>query len=646
MANPLLSPEPGQTHLLLGNEAIVRGALEAGVAFVSCYPGTPSSEVPDTFFRLASDSAYGDRYYFEYSVNEKVALEVAGGATLAGAMTLCTMKHVGVNVAADPLMTLCYIGSPGGLLLLSADDPGCHSSQNEQDNRIYARLAGMPTFEPTTAQEAKDMTRDALLLSKATGQPVMLRTTTRLNHLRGPVTFGPLPAPAKAEGFKKNPMRFVPIPAVARMRHPALLKAMDGFAEAAETSPWNSLWTKGVATAEAAQVGVISTGMARAFLRDVVEEIGYHDAKGLRVLELGFSHPLPKRMLTGFLSGLSTVVVLEELEPLVESAIRELAFDLKLDVQVVGKSGSKPHPMLTRLGEYSTTNVRAVLREVLNLPTQPVITCEAETIPALAPDALPKRPPNLCAGCPHRATYYAVRQVFGDSAVYSSDIGCYTLGILPPLMAADFLLCMGSSIPAGGGLAKASGQTAIAFIGDSTFFHTGVTGLINAVFNDHDVIVVILDNRTTAMTGHQPNPGVIDTLTGPNPRRMDIETIVRGCGVTQVEKLTPLNQKKLVNVLETFKAGSGVRVLIADEACPLHERRTKKAGAPARVAAVLEECDGCMRCLTDLACPAFVKVETEAGERPKVVASLCSGCMLCLQVCTHIKSRKAEEVPA
>lgn len=612
--HPLLSLSAGKTELLLGNEAIVRGALEAGVQVVTCYPGTPSSEVPDTFFRLAHQAGV----FFEYSTNEKVALEVGGGAALAGAMTLVTMKHVGVNVAADPLMTLCYIGAPGGLLLLSADDPGCHSSQNEQDNRYYARLAGLPCLEPSTAQEAKDMTREALLLSKRLGAPFLLRTTTRVNHLRGPVLPGPLPERMPPAGFKKNPRQFVPIPAHARPMHVELLKRLSAFRAEAEASRFNTRSGKG-------RLGVIASGVSRAYLADALELSGLKGA--LKVLSLGFTHPLPEKLMAGFLRGLDTVLILEELEPILENDVRALAQRRGLPVRVLGKEESG----LPRFGEFSTGLVEDALRKLCGKP-------KARRPQCASLEGLPLRPPNLCAGCPHRATFFAVRKTFGDDAVYSTDIGCYTLGILPPLSCADFLLCMGSSISAGSGAAKAAGQTVVAFIGDSTFFHSGITGLINAVHNGHDILVVILDNHTTAMTGHQPHPGVRKTVFGENARRVDVEAVVRGCGVEQVRTVDPLHHKATLKALDEFKGLAGVRVLIADHPCPLHSRRVE-GKKPAQVAYVTDSCEGKGVCLATLACPAFSK----EGPRAAIDPLLCSGCMLCLQVCRHIKARRGED---
>ena len=615
MSHPLLAAEAGVRHLLLGNEAIVRGALEAGINVVTCYPGTPSSEIPDTFHHIASCG----RFRMEYSVNEKVAVEVGAGASLAGAMSMTTMKHVGVNVAADPLFTAAYVGLPGGYMLVSADDPLCHSSQNEQDNRTYARFMGMPCFEPATAQEAKDMARDALLFSRELQQPVMLRTTTRVNHLRGPVTFGPLGEPAPIVPFERNPMRFVPVPAVAQNRHKVLVEHLENARAKAESSPWNRITGEG-------RIGVIASGISRAYLADALAENGWENE--VKVLELGFSWPLPENLLTDFLSGCDTVLVLEELQPLLEQDLRALAQERDINVSIVGKG-----PDLTVFGEYSTGAVARALASVLG--KEP--TCAAAS--AVDVSRLPGRPPNLCAGCSHRAMYYAVRKVFGDEAVYSSDIGCYTLGMVPPLRAADFLFCMGSSISAGSGFSMVSDRPVIGFIGDSTFFHSGMTGLANAVFNKHDMLLVILDNGTTAMTGHQPNPGVAPTVLGQDCEHLDIESVVRGIGVTDVVKVKPFNLRGTLKALEDMKARSGVRVVISEEPCMLFARRTLKQVRP-QVAEVATQGEEALRCLTELACPAFRRSGTAEAPIVSVDESQCSGCMVCLQVTPAFRARK------
>jgi indolepyruvate ferredoxin oxidoreductase alpha subunit len=612
MTHFLLADSPGTRHLLLGNEAIARGALEAGVGCVTCYPGTPSSEVPDTLFGLYREAGFS----FEYSVNEKVALEVGGGAAVGGVPTLVTMKHVGVNVAADPLMSLTYIGTPGGLVILSADDPGCHSSQNEQDNRYYARLAGLPCFEPSTAQEAKDMTRDALLASARWQQPVMLRTTTRVNHGRGPVEFGPLLEPKARADFARDPFRFVPLPAIARRRHPALLDNLATIQDEIESSAWNSITGNG-------SLGILASGIARSYLHDALMDMGLEDE--FKLLQLGISYPLPEKMLTSFLQGLDRVLVLEELEPLLEEGLRSLCQRRSIDVDIQGKDD-----ILTRIGEYSTFEVRNRVAAFMDKPAGERPHCPAE-------ENLPPRPPNLCPGCSHRAVYYAVRKVFGDEAVYSSDIGCYTLGFLPPLRAADFLFCMGSSISGGSGMSRATGKPVVAYIGDSTFFHSGVTGLINAVHNEHDLLVVILDNQTTAMTGHQPHPGVEQTTRGPNPVQVSIEQVVQGCGVSNVRTVKALNHKAVMETLREFKELSGVRVIIAREPCVLFARRTLQKKRP-QTAYVTKTTPEVWRVLEELACPAF----NARGDEVVIDETQCAGCMLCVQLCDDIKARKKE----
>ena len=614
MTHELLG-QRGEVHLLLGNEAIVRGALEAGINVVTCYPGTPSSEVPDTFRDLRTG---GGRFRLEYSINEKVAVEVGVGAALGGAMAMTTMKHVGVNVAADPLFTAAYVGLPGGFVVLSADDPFCHSSQNEQDNRYYARFMGLPCFEPATAQEAKDMAREALLLARETEHPCMLRTTTRVNHLRGPVRFDALPeAPAAIVPHPRNPGRFVPVPAVSRARHHALDEKLAQVRELVEASAWNREYGDG-------HLGVIASGISRAYLADALAQYGWNGR--VKVLELGFTWPLPERKLAAFMEGCDRLLVLEEGEPLLERDLRVLAQKSGLPVGIVGKGGS-----LSIFGEYSTAAVARALAGLLGekLP-------EGKEAEGCAP--LPGRPPTLCPGCSHRAVYYAVRKVFGDEAYYSSDIGCYTLGMVPPLRMADFLFCMGSSISAGSGFALAADKPVVAFIGDSTFFHSGITGLANAVFNRHNLLVVILDNGTTAMTGHQPNPGVHPDVLGEQCVHLDIEAIVRGCGVTEIAKVRPYNVKATLRAFEKMKEQSGVRVIIAEEACVLFARRTLKK-ARTQSACVVEQGEDVLNCLKDLACPAFRR----EGEQVVVDETLCAGCMVCLQITPSIKARKAGE---
>ncbi|MEG2172144.1 MAG: indolepyruvate ferredoxin oxidoreductase subunit alpha [Desulfovibrionaceae bacterium] len=618
MSHLLLSAASGERHLLLGNEAIVRGALEAGINVITCYPGTPSSEVPDTFQRMGGEG----RYRIEYSVNEKVAMEVGAGAAISGAMTLVTMKHVGVNVAADPLFTLAYIGAVGGLVLLSADDPGCHSSQNEQDNRQYARFAGLPCFEPATAQEAKDMTRDALRLARNLEQPVLLRTCTRLNHLRGPVNFGPLPdKAAPAATYTRQPMRNVPVPAVARNRHTVLEKNLGTARAIAEESPWNTVHSE---AGSKCRLGIITSGIARAYLADALHAGQWENE--VKVLQLGMTWPLPEKMLCDFLSSCDRVLVVEEGAALLEHDVCALAQQRAIPVSIVGKGAG-----LTIFGEYSNSLVMAAVATFLGHEQPPVSVMPAKT--------LPMRPPNLCPGCSHRAVYYAVRQIYGDTAVYSSDIGCYTLGMVPPLRMADFLVCMGSSISAGSGFAIASPDPVVAFIGDSTFFHSGITGLANAVFNRHNVLVVILDNGTTAMTGHQPNPGMRQDILGESAAHLDIEAIVRALGVQEFARVKAYNVRSVMQAVESMKAKTGVRVILTEEPCVLYARRTLKK-RQTQVAVVVQQGADAQRCLEELACPAF----SRQAEGLTVDPTLCTGCMVCLQVAP--KAFKAQALKA
>lgn len=615
MAHPLLTGKDKEKHLLLGNEAIARGAIEAGVGFVSCYPGTPSSEIPDTLFRLSPDADY----VFEYSANEKVAMESGGGVTLTGVPALVTMKHVGLNVAADPFMTLAYIGTPGGMVIVSADDPGCHSSQNEQDNRYFARLGGIPVLEPLTAQEAKDMTKAAFELSARWQQPLMLRTTTRVNHLRGCVEFGGCKPVKKSGSFQKNPGRFVSVPAVSRARHNELLKNLKMIAAYSDECPWNRLSGEG-------EVGFIASGISRAYLHDALRE----RKQKARVLDLGFSWPLPEQKILTLLRAVKKLIIVEELEPIVEKEVRALAQQHGISVEIIGKGD-----LLPLQGEYSTQLLEKVVDSAFGMSTPQQ--------KQIVPPPLPLRPPNLCAGCTHRSVYHSARHIFGDDVVYSSDIGCYTLGVLPPLRTVDFLLCMGSSISAGAGMSVVNDKPVIAFIGDSTFFHSGLTGLVNAVYNERNLLIVILDNRTTAMTGHQPNPGVDQTMTGPNSGRIDLATIVQGCGVCaeKIKRVRALNYKAVSNALIKLKDMTGVRVLIAQDPCPLFARRVLGQKSP-RKAYVLPEFardPQVVKISAGLGCPAFSILDGLVS----IDEQQCTGCMLCVQLSPHIKARVKEK---
>ena len=515
--HPLLRGVRGERHLLLGNEAIVRGALEAGVHMVSCYPGTPSSEVPDTFHALGGEG----RYRMEYSVNEKVALEVAAGAALAGAMSLVTMKHVGLNVAADPLFTCVYTGLPGGMVVLTADDPGCHSSQNEQDNRQYARLFGLPCFEPATAQEMKDMTVAAFALSAQMGMPVMVRATTRVAHSRGVVELGDIRPKAGPRHYEKD-YAFVPLPGNAVRHHKRLVERMRSLVPVSDASPFNRV--EGPADT---RLGVVASSAAVNYVLDAVKECGLSDTVG--VFRLGMAWPLPENALLEFLRGKDTVLVLEELEPLVEEALRAMAQKNGLTLTILGKGTAD----LSTLYEYPPARVSAAVAEAFGVADVTPAPLDLTDAPQLV-----NRPPSLCAGCPHRMSYYGVKLgCEGRDVIFATDIGCYSLGFMPPLRMADIGVCMGAaaSMPAGLELAVGPEQRIVGFIGDSTLFHSGLTGIANAVYNHHRFVLVVLDNMVTAMTGHQPSPGRDASLPQapgtPPLTSIDMEAVIRALGV-------------------------------------------------------------------------------------------------------------------
>ena len=547
----LLIDEPGRKVLLLSNEAIVRGAIEGGVRFATTYPGTPSSEIGDTFAKVGKQAGI----YFEYAVNEKVAFELATAACASGARCIVSMKHVGVNVTADSLMTLVYEGVRNGFILVSADDPGCHSSQNEQDNRYYARLAGMPLLEPSTAQEAKDMVVYGLDISEQLELPVLLRTTTRVSHHRGIVTYGPIRRFTDKFHFEKNPTRFVPVPAIARIRHPWVLKQLEKAKELANSSEFNRIEGSG-------SIGIITSGISYLYLLEAIYQLDL--TSELSVLKLGFTYPFPDKLVLDFLKDKKRVLVVEELEPLVENEVRILAQKSGLDVKIYGKGTGG----LRRYGEFNIDIVKNAVAEFSEIDYQ------APKI--FVPEGLPPRPPALCPGCPHRHTYYAAKIVTKNKAVYPTDIGCYTLGLQEPLKMADFFTCMGSSVTSAGGFSKTLDIPIIAYIGDSTFFHSGITGLIDAVHNNHNFILVILDNRTTAMTGHQPHPGLdFDAFGEPAPA-IDLVKMIKGLGVEFVRVVDPNNLKQTIKAFEDALEYGKLAVIISKAPCILLELRDKR----------------------------------------------------------------------
>ncbi len=616
----LLNPQTGRPQFLLGNEAIVRGALESGVCFVAAYPGTPSSEIIDRFSQLGDEAGI----YVEYSVNEKVSMEVACAAAICGVRSLCAMKHVGLNVAADAFMTLAYVGVKAGMVIVVADDPSLHSSQNEQDSRYYAKISGIPMLEPSTPEEAHRMTMEAFRISEKFGTPCMLRTTTRVNHCRGPVSVGPIPPVKGFQGeFKKDPFNLVVIPAVGRKLRLALLERVGKLVGESEASPFNFISGKG-------DLGIITSGISYLHVRDALISMGMEDK--VRILKLGFTNPQPKALINEFLSGVNKALVVEEIEPFLEEAVKISAQESKLAVEIAGKGKG----LVPQAFELDPVKVRSAIGAFMGIGYEQPKVYEAPELPA--------RPPNLCPGCPHRATYYSVKKVFGEEAVYPADIGCYTLGVLPPLNMADFVICMGSGVSAAGGFSKVLDRPVVAFIGDSTFFHAGIPGLVNAVSNGHRFLLVILDNGTTAMTGHQPHPGVELTPKGRIEPKVSIEKLVRGCGVNLVATINPLQVKKSQAVLEDFKNKineAGVAVIISKSPCPLFETRMlKKKKKIVFRTDESKSCADCKKCLTELGCPAFYVESSDGVEHVLINDSLCSGCSVCSQICDSISPRK------
>ncbi len=563
LMHPIITAKPRDKLLLLGNEAIVRGALEGGLRVAAAYPGTPSSEIGNLLFQL---QRHLPGLYFEFSTNEKVAMEVAAAAAASGLRSLTCMKHVGLNVAADALMTLAYIGVKGGMVIVTADDPFCHSSQNEQDNRYYARLSGLPMLEPSSPQEACEMTKYAFELSEKLELPVLLRTTTRVSHARAVVEVGEM---AHYEGsvkgkFEKDPRRWVPVPAVARVRHQILLEKMREAMILADGSHWNRLYGKGPR-------GILVSGVAVNYVLDAVEELNLSEQ--LEVLALGFTHPHPAGLLTDFLKDKEIVLVVEELEPYLEEALRVVAQERNLQVSILGKSTGH----LPRLFEFTPGQVKEAVARAFGLDYSRPDPPDLSWVPELPP-----RPPTLCPGCPHRETYRVIKEVLEElgelpRSIFPTDIGCYTLGLLPPIQMADYLICMGSSVGSAAGFSVATDQRIVSFIGDSTFFHAGLSSLANAVYNRHRFTLVIMDNETTAMTGHQPVPS--QELRPPELEdrpRIDLEEVVKALGVSQVVSINPYKKEEAKAVIRPLLEGEKLAVIVSKAPCILYRARVKR----------------------------------------------------------------------
>ncbi len=620
----ILEKSPNKNILLLGNEAITRGALEAGVDVATTYPGTPSSEIADTFSHIAKFYTRQDKdpgFYFEYSTNEKVALEVAGAAAISNLRAITCMKHVGLNVAADTFMTYLYIGCRGGHVIISADDPSCHSSQNEQDNRYYALLGGAPMLEPTTPQEAKEMTRLGFDISEELQSPILLRTTTRLNHVRGPIKTEKLIKSKRSGKFQRNPM-WVTTPAIARARHPELLKMLERAEKISEKSPFNEVIDLG----KPKDWGIVTSGVAYNYVREVAEDLNLD----VRILKLGMTNPLPRKMCGSFIKSCKNIIVVEELEPFLENQFKQMAYDLDCNVKIYGKHSGH----FSRLFEYNPDIVTDAFCKILDLEN-PIKKPKESSV------KLPSRPPALCPGCPHRATYYAAKKAQPKGVIYPTDIGCYTLGREKPYEMADLLLCMGSNAGTACGLAVATDEKIMSFMGDSTFFHSGIPPVVNAVHHNHDVVITVLDNRTTAMTGHQPHPGTETDGMGRPAKRILVEDVVRGCGVEDVHITNPNNIKKTTEAFKKALEFKGPSVVISKSPCILLANRDKRRECKKIPVFTIdqEKCKGCKICISRFACPAFYYAEDSSIH---IDEQQCNGCGNCVQICPEhaIKVKK------
>lgn len=603
----LLTDNPGNKMMLLGNEAISRGAIEAGLAFAATYPGTPSSEISLNFFKISQESDL----YFEYSTNEKVALEVAAAAANSGVRSMCIMKHVGLNVAADALMTLAYVGVKGGLVIITADDPFMFSSQNEQDNRYYGKLSGLPVIEPSSVKEAMEMMPYAFDLSEELQEPVLFRTTTRINHSTAIVELGKIRKRVTKGSYKKDPFNYVTVPAVSRKLHVKLLKNIEKASNLSDNSIYNFIEGKG-------EFGIVCNGVSYIYVSDAVKDLNLEDK--IKILRIGFSNPMPSKLIKTFLKDCKKVLVVEEGEPYMEEAVKAFAQEEGLTMPIKGKG----EDLFSRLYEFDPAMVRKCIAKFFDVASPAPTTVDLSGIPEL-----PQRPPNLCAGCSHRATFYAVKKAAeGLETIYPTDIGCYTLGFLPPLGMGDFLICMGSSVGTSCGFSKVTDNKVISFIGDSTFFHSGIPGLVNAVFNNHNFTLVILDNGTTAMTGHQPNPGVdMSNFNLSGYGRIIIEDVVKALGVQHVTVIRPYRIKKSIEAIKEALNFKGVSVVIAKEMCTLYSKSLKKlTGKPFYIS---EKCKNHRNCVNDLACPAFFIKDN----RVQIDPVMCAGCSVCAQIC-------------
>ncbi|WP_295725320.1 indolepyruvate ferredoxin oxidoreductase subunit alpha [uncultured Methanobrevibacter sp.] len=618
----LVTGKSGEKQFLLGNEAAVRGVIEAGISIAATYPGTPSSEIGNILSVLAKDA----NIYFEFSTNEKVAMEVAATAAVSGLRSFTFMKHVGMNVASDSFMSTAYTGVNGGMVILTADDPSLFSSQNEQDTRNYARLSNVPVLEPSNCQEVKDMVKYAFDLSEEFKLPVIVRTTTRVSHMRGVVEFGDIKDNSSDNDdhwmrghFDKDPSKYVPVPAFAGKMHERLCAKISKINNETNSSPFNY----STSFSDNKKYGVISSGSAFNYAFDVIK---YNDLD-MDILKIGFSYPFPDKKVLEFIKDYDEVFVVEEVDPIMEKEVLSIIGRENLNIGVHGKlDGTFPECY-----EFNSDIVSEGFNKVLNLSNKENIAF-TDSLKELS-EKIPSRAPVLCAGCPHRSMYYGINIAIGElglkasDVVFASDIGCYTLGINPPYNAADYLLSMGSSVGDGCGFSVSTDQKVASFIGDSTFFHSGISPLINAVHNKHNFVLTVLDNRITAMTGGQPNPGIpLDGMGGEAPE-ISIRKLALACGVDYVRVINPFNLEQVVKTYKEAFERDDTAVIISKAPCTLIKGLTKKP--PVKL--VESNCNHCDKCVSELACPAISKI----GGKIEIDKSSCDGCGVCIQVCKY-----------
>ncbi len=606
-------------EFLMGNEAIAMGAVAAGVNLVSGYPGTPSSEILETVSKHR-----GDGTYVEWSVNEKAALEVAAGAAYAGARSMVTMKQVGLNVAADPLMSLEYIGVKGGMVVLVADDPGPISSQTEQDTRHFSAFSKVPCFDPSSAQEAYEMVQEAFEYSERYSTPVFLRPTTRVCHGYASVT-----VKDKAEytvhtpdGFVKDSGRWVIFPRLSFQNHKKIEERNVTLSEDFSSYKRNQIVTareqEGEKKPSFSKKGVAAGGISFTYALESLEDLGM-----ARLLKVATPHPFPEKLALEFLEGLEEVLCIEELDPVIERELIHLCGKHHLSAKIYGKLTGH----VKNAGENTRDSVQENIKSFLNgdAASDNISSDSTLSDPADEKPSLPIRPPVLCAGCPHRASFYAVKTAMkGRKTIFCGDIGCYTLGNAMPLDMVDTCLCMGAGLGIAQGVGHIEPDTScFAFVGDSTFFASAIPGVVNAVYNQAEMTLIILDNSTTAMTGHQPHPGTGRTMMGGSVQRVDIEAVLRGIGLTVVETVDPLDYEASVGCVKRVAKEPGVKAIIFKSPCIAIVKTEESMRVDAG------KCINCKKCIRELGCPALIIEDGQVCIDP----SLCTGCGLCAKIC-------------